>query len=138
MLIAHICLEHRPYFTVYRKEYGWEIIDYNGDCYHQPDLPVKESLSRILCLSSPVSGHITTFFSLQNRSISSNLFLDMTWSEVEDTWRSVIVDLEGVWDPPSVTVTPSSLLSDIDLVRLLVEMNQTEPMRLRSGREIYR
>lgn len=115
---------------------GWGVVDYHGDIYYQSDLPVKESLSRILCLSSPASGHIATFIPLQNYSISSNHFLDMTWSEVENTWQNVIVDIEGVWNCP--TVTPSPILANDDLVQLLIDMDRSEPMRLRSGREIYR
>ena len=148
-MIAHISLEHRPFFTVFRGKTDWKIVDAHQDVYHQPLLTVRESLSRILCLSHPTPARLHSFVAVE-QEIQPTGFLDMTWQEIADTWCFVAVDLVEVWtqtDP--VTVNRLPMVQEDEAARLLVEMSQsqlqperqerqekTSGMRLRSGRMV--
>jgi hypothetical protein len=143
-MIAHISLEHRPFFTVFRGPDHWQIVDAHQDVYRQPTLTVRESLTRILCLSRPLPARIHSSY--------PNLpptFLDLTWQEIADTWPFVAVDLVGVWDrvgnEDAVAVNKLPTVEEDEAARLLVEMaaeveavesEAIKPigMRLRSGR----
>ncbi len=157
-MIAHIALEHRPFFTVFRGQTHWKIVDAHQDVYHQPNLTVRESLSRILCLSHPTPARLHSFVAMEHREIQPTGFLDMTWQDIADTWCFVAVDLVEVWDAATaataatdpIAVNRLPMVQEDEAARLLVEMSQsqsqperqekqeqqTSGMRLRSGRMV--
>lgn len=148
-MIAHIALEHRPFFTVFKGQTHWKIVDAHQDVYHQPNLTVRESLSRILCLSHPTPARLHSFVAMEHQEIQSTDFLDMTWQDIADTWCFVAVDLVDVWtvtplpNPIAVNLLPT--VQEDEAARLLVEMSESQlqpekgkasGMRLRSGRMV--
>jgi len=103
-LIGTISIYNSPYFTVYRRYnnvHEMIVVDYNGDVYLQKDLSLIESIRRILCLSEEQMAdlRLVSSFSFKHQApppTMSNRIPDMTWSEINETWYGISINLEGI------------------------------------------
>lgn len=132
-LIATVSIDGIPFLTVYRRYnsvHEMIVMDGQEDIYLQRDLPLLESLRRVLCLSPEQTAHvrIVDLFSFQHHGpppTGHTSPLEMYWSEIQAKWQGIAVDLTDVWSSSSSSVSSSVIpsqspeSSDRDLVRLL-------------------
>lgn len=97
--IATIYIDGRYYFDVFRRynsDYNFMIYDYNGDIYLHQDFTIRDSINTILCVDSNMYTIEATSY-LHNGPVPSLEIVNMRWTEVHMRYRTVSIDLGGVF-----------------------------------------
>jgi len=103
--IAYIYINGRQYFQVFRRYnsvYEFVIEDMNGDLYFHPDTTVRDSLQRVLCLSSEQADHMFTdsaFSYKYNAPITGGMpcdLVDTHWTYIQGRFEAVQMNVKGI------------------------------------------
>jgi hypothetical protein len=136
-LIATISIDGTPFLTVYRRYNSVHeiiVMDCQNDIYLQPDLPLLESLRRVLCLSQTDHVRVAGLFSVKHHGSPPTGHpcpLNMYWSEIQLYWQAITINLVDVWEcsfstaSTAFSVTTSASDADHNLAQLLLSMRET-------------
>ena len=99
--IGTVRIYNQYYFNVYRRYNNvHEIVleDFAGDFHFHKDYTVRESLQKVLCLSDEqIHGlHTIDAVSFKHRSVISEEVTTLRWTEVENRWYALDMNLGGI------------------------------------------
>jgi hypothetical protein len=99
--LGTIRIYNQYYFNVYRRYNNvHEIVleDFAGDFHFHKDYTVRQSLQKVLCLSDEqIHGlHTMDAVSFKHRSVISEEVTNMRWTEIENQWYALDMNLGGI------------------------------------------
>ena len=99
--LGTVRIYNQYYFNVYRRYNNvHEIVleDFAGDFHFHKDYTVRESLQKVLCLSDEqIHGlHTMDAVSFKHRSVISEEVTHLRWTEIENRWYALDMNLGGI------------------------------------------
>ena len=99
--LGTVRIYNQYYFNVYRRYNNvHEIVleDFAGDFHFHKDYTVRQSLQKVLCLSDEqIHGlHTLDAVSFKHRSPISEEIANLRWTEIENRWYALDMNLGGI------------------------------------------